>query len=285
MKVLITGCEGQLGLHLRYKFKNIKWIEPLITNKKTLDISDTDQVDSYFEKYLPDIVINAAAFTLVDAAEESPSKAFKVNHIGAANLAKASAKYNGVIIQISTDYIFDGNSNRAYIENDSPNPLNIYGLSKLNGEKAVIQFNPKHIILRTSWLFSGVGKNFYLTISNMLNTKKSISVVNDQIGAPTVASDFVDLISKILEKLHKEKVLQWGVYHYAGFPFISWFGFAKHIQKVIYPKGMECEILENSAQLYNSPAKRPLNSSLNSSKACSYFGVEPSDWISGLNKL
>ena len=285
MKVLITGVAGQLGSHLAFELAKLSWMELLMSDKTVLDITDAEQVDAYFKKNLPDIVVNTAAFTSVDFAEKAPSQAISVNHIGAANLARSSAQYNCAMIQLSTDYIFDGGSNRPYVEDDLPRPLNIYGVSKLEGERVVMQYNSKHIILRTSWLFSDSGKNFYLTMQNLLKAKKSISVVNDQFGAPTFVLDLVNTIRKILEMLNQQKILGWGVYHYAGYPFTSWFDFAKEIQKAIHPKGIGCEILGISTDLYGSTASRPLYSCLDSSKAFNNFAVEPSDWIMRLKEI
>ncbi|MFO1389016.1 dTDP-4-dehydrorhamnose reductase [Cellvibrio sp.] len=285
MKVLVTGANGQLGMHLVAELQKKDWVNLLVAGRYDLDITDNQAVKIYFDKHSPHVVINAAAFTSVDAAEESTVQATDVNHVGAANLAEASAKINAAIIQISTDYVFSGKSGVPYIESDLPDPVNAYGLTKLLGEKAVASINPRHIILRTSWLFSGLGKNFYLIMSELMAKQSKISVVNDQVGAPTYVLDLINLIVKALEKINQKKLLAWGVYHYSGYPYVSWFDFAIEIKKALFPLGAQCEIYGVSTVSYGSVAKRPYYSCLNSSKACRYFGVTPSDWMTRLNEL
>lgn len=285
MKVLITGAGGQLGLHLTSALQKIVWIDLLCVERQALDITDDQQVEFYFEKNRPNIVINAAAFTAVDDAEVRVFDANQVNHIGAGNLAKAAAKVNAVIIQVSTDYVFSGEASAAYVECDVTKPINVYGQTKLAGENVVAQFNSKHIILRTSWLFGESGKNFYLTLVHLLNTKSRINLVNDQIGAPTYVPDFVGLIIKIIRKLNEQSFLSWGVYHYSGYPFVSWFEFAQQIQRSLYPDGSRCNLVGVSSEFYNSAAKRPLSSRLDSSKACDYFELSASDWRGALHRL
>lgn len=285
MKVLVTGSDGQLASQLAIALKELNWIELLLANKQTLDITDAQRVDSFIEMHRPNVVINTAAFTSVDDAENFVFEANQINHLGAANLAGSAAKIDAVIIQLSTDYVFSGKQSIPYVESDVAEPVNTYGKTKLDGENAVVRSNRKHIVVRTSWIFGEQCKNFYLTILNLLSTKNQISVVNDQIGAPTYVLDVVDLIAKILTKLNQQEKLDWGIYHYSGYPFVSWFDFAKQIKLVFEPIGNLCELTGISTELYNSAAKRPLNSCLNSNKTCDYFGVSPSDWLSALTEL
>jgi dTDP-4-dehydrorhamnose reductase len=285
MKVLVTGADGQLGCHVISALQKIQWIRLLFVNRDGLDITDSQGVLAYFELCRPDVVINAAAFTAVDDAESLVLEANQINHLGAANLASASARFNAVIIHISTDYVFSGNALQPYIETDLASPINVYGWTKLAGDEAVMHLNPKHIILRTSWLFSEVGRNFYLTLKRLLSEKASINVVNDQFGAPTYVADLVNLILKIISNLNEQGSINWGVYHYSGYPFISWFDFAKLIQASLHPRSGQCEVLGVSTAIYNSVARRPLYTCLNSSKACNEFGVSASNWHAALHSL
>jgi dTDP-4-dehydrorhamnose reductase len=291
MRVLIAGAGGQLGRQLVAALQEKQWIDLLFVNRQVLDVTNAEHVDAYVKNNNPDLVINAAAFTAVDDAECLVFEANQVNHLGAANLARASANIGAAIIQVSTDYVFSGDANIPYVEGDSASPVNIYGRTKLAGEVAVMRLNPKHLILRTAWLFGGSGKNFYLTIARLLKTKNNIHVVNDQIGAPTYIVDLVAVILSAITKLHNQGELSWGVYHYAGYPYVSWFDFAKAIQVSLYGggnggvDGAECEVLAVNTEFYPAVAKRPRYSCLNSSKACDYFEVKPSAWLCALNQL
>lgn len=285
MRVLITGASGQLGQHLVPVFRETKWLELLCPNRQELDIADAEQVRIYFQKHNPDLVINAAAYTAVDNAELHPLKADKINHIGAANLASASANINAAIIHISTDYVFSGEAHTPYIESDVVSPINVYGYTKLAGEKAVAHLNSKHLILRTAWLFGGLGKNFYLTIVQLLKAQNKITVVNDQYGAPTYVGDLVAVILSAVRELHARGEIDWGIYHYSGYPYVTWFDFAKAIQHSLRGDLTACEIWGVSTTAYSVVAKRPHYSCLNSTKACEYFAVKPSAWLHALDQL
>lgn len=285
MKVLVTGADGQLGLSLVEALRNVNWIDLLFANKQELDITDAQQIEAYFQKHRPDVVINAAAFTAVNAAEDLAFEAAQVNHIGAANLAGAAASVGAVIIQLSTDYVFSGDASLPYIESDPTFPVNVYGKTKLAGERVVAELNSKYVILRTSWLFGEKKENFYLTMAHLLETKKTIDVVSDQVGAPTYVLDVVGVIIKMLSVLSERGAIAWGIYHYSGYPFVSWFDFAKEIQRSLSSSAAQSNLVGVSTAHYGSVVQRPLYVCLDSSKACDYFSVQPSDWRSALNRL
>jgi dTDP-4-dehydrorhamnose reductase len=285
MKVMVTGANGQLGAVLCKAIENLTCITLLATTKNILDVTDQKAVGTYLLTHKPDLVINTAAFTDVDAAEKPPATADSVNHLGAAYLAQASATINATMIQLSTDYVFSGEKLTLYNELDTTSPLNCYGKTKLDGELAVIKNNSKHIIIRTSWLFSEHGNNFYTKIRHKLQHEKSFSVVSDQFGSPTYVGDVVNLIVNIITRLNNKTSIVWGIYHYAGNPLVSRFDFARSIQTSLVHLKNHCVIVPTVSSEYKSPAQRPRNSSLCSDKACHYFQIESSDWAAGISTI
>ena len=197
-------------------------------------------------------------------------------------------KFNIPLIHISTDFVFDGNSSQPYKEDDKVNPLNIYGKSKVGGEDVIKKNLDKHIIIRTSWVFSEIGSNFLKTILKLLETKKSISVVNNQIGSPTSANSISDIIMKILKIYSNNKSLKWGTYHFSGYPYCSWYEFANEIssQYLKFSGSLNCaSLVPIDSKLYNSKALRPKNSRLNCSKINKIFGFKQDDWKESLNVI
>jgi dTDP-4-dehydrorhamnose reductase len=285
MKIMITGANGQLGNALCKAMENVPGITLLATTKNSLDVTNKNAVDMYLLTHKPDLVINSAAFTDVDTAEIEPITANAVNHLGALYLAVASAKINATIIQLSTDFVFSGDKLTPYTELDAAHPINCYGKTKLDGELAVINNSPKHLIIRTSWLFSECGNNFYTKIRNKVLHEKSLAVVNDQLGSPTYVGDLVNFIVKIIHHLAGNAKTAWGIYHYAGNPLVSRFDFARSIQTSLVHLTNRYVIAPTVSAEYKSPAQRPRNSSLCSDKACDYFHVESSDWAAGLSTI
>jgi dTDP-4-dehydrorhamnose reductase len=203
-------------------------------------------------------------------------------------LAKIAEKLNAVLIHVSTDYVFDGLQNKPYTENDIPAPKNVYGNSKLKGELAVQTFCKKHIIIRTSWVFSEYGNNFVKTMLRLAEQKNELSVVADQVGGPTYAGDIAAAIKNIINKIGTSTSIPWGIYHYCGSPYVNWFEFSETIfraaidQKVITKAPILKAIKTES---YPTPAKRPAFSKLDCSKIASVFDISVSDWQSALNNL
>ncbi|MEH6649460.1 MAG: dTDP-4-dehydrorhamnose reductase [Motiliproteus sp.] len=256
MKLLLTGADGQFGRCLQDRAGDHQLIA---LNRHGLDITDAKAVSDCLQQHRPDIVINGAAYTDVDRAESEPEKAYAVNRDGAANLAHACAKLDIPLIHISTDYVFDGTATTPYKPNDPTNPINVYGKSKLAGEEAIREIWPKHLIIRTSWLFSEYGNNFVKTMLRLAKERDEISVVNDQVGCPTYAGHLAEVALVLLD------VSRWGTCHVVGDPAISWHGFANAIRKAASEqKHLQClpRIIPISTTEYPTAALRPLHSQL-----------------------
>lgn len=252
MKILITGCNGQLGIELSRQLQGIKNSEIIKMDKNNLDISDFEIVNNKIQDINPNIIINCAAFTAVDLCEKEVELAYKINSLGARNLAIVAEKISAKLIHISTDYVFDGDIGGFYREDSDTNPKSIYGKSKLMGEKYVQQFCSKHFIIRTAWLY-GDGKNFVKTMINISKKTKEIRVVNDQIGTPTSTVDLAKVIIALI------KTEYYGIYHATCEGRCSWYEFAKKIFEI---KKININVIPVSSSEYKTIAKRPANSVL-----------------------
>ncbi len=267
--VLITGANGQLGCELQALLPEV-----ILTDVSTLDITDLEAVKAFITDHQIETVINCAAYTAVDKAEDEPELAAKINTLGPANLAKSGAK----IIHISTDYVFDGKNYKPYTEEDTPNPISIYGKTKWAGEKAVLDNAEIAIIIRTAWLYSSHGNNFVKTMRRLGSEKTSLNVVTDQIGSPTYAGDLAKAIIAILPQMNKKNN---GIYHYTNEGVCSWYDFATKIMDL---SGLNCRINPIPSSDYPTKANRPFYSVLNKSKIKSTFGIEIPHWEKGLKK-
>jgi dTDP-4-dehydrorhamnose reductase len=276
-KILITGAGGQLGLTLKDvlpESDRVKYV-----SKMQLDITDFDAVRTFFEQFQPQVCINTAAYTAVDEAEKNPEAAFKINTEAVANLAKCCVEWKTKFIHISTDYVFDGEANSPYKETDKLNPQTVYGISKLAGEEVIKTSGLSDFaIIRTSWLYSRYGKNFYKTILGLSKERDVISVVNDQTGSPTYAPHLAEAILKIAEKLSKENS---GIYHFSDLGNITWFDFAMEIVKA---KNLPVKVLRTTSEAFKTSAKRPKYSVLDCEKIELVFGIESNNWKQGLRK-
>ena len=288
MKVLITGSDGQLGQCLIQAFASYKNIELITCNRQQLDITDKQLVLAKVVESNPDVIINTAAYTAVDKAEEERELAFNINALGPKHLAKAAHVINAALIHISTDYVFDGENSAPYSEDDITNPQSVYGASKLAGEQEVIQHCAKHIVLRTAWVFSEFGNNFVKTMLKLSHLEQ-LNIVADQVGAPTNANDIanalVTIANTIVNKTETKKNIEWGVYHYSGEHYCSWFDFAQSIFAKAKDEGLlhETPILNAiPTTQYLTPAVRPKNSKLDNSKIKHTFGVQASNWQASL---
>lgn len=273
MKILVTGSKGQLGTDLVNKLSK-NW-ETVGLDKKELDITDNQSVLDYFNKNKFDLVINAAAYTNVDACETDFDNAYKVNAIGPRNLAVASEKYGFKLIHISTDYVFNGNNPDGYYEFDKTDPINKYGTTKLCGEEFIKNFSNKYFIIRTSWLYGKHGQNFVKTMLKLAENRDELKVVNDQIGSPTLTEDLVDFISKIMIS---EK---YGIYHFSNSGSCTWNEFAKEIFKITDKK---INVLPVTTQEFNSPAPRPKYSIIKNYMAEIEFDYKARHWKEALEE-
>lgn len=276
--VLITGANGQLGSSIRKIIKsnnNYVWVFCDSTN---LDITNSTAVEETFSNFNFDFCVNCAAYTNVDGAEDNKLTADNVNVKGVFVLAKACLKFKTKIIHISTDFVFDGLSNRAYKENDTTSPLNYYGKSKLEGENIIKEHSSEYFIIRTSWLYSEFGKNFYKTMLNLAKKQNVIKVVSDQIGCPTYAPDLARVIVTIINSDSKK----YGIYHFSNNGVASWYDFACGIFK---KHKMNVEIIPISSNQFKSKAKRPNYSLLNNNKIKNTFDIKIPHWQESLDTI
>lgn len=275
-KILVTGSNGQLGNCIRKiadDFSGNYIFE--FTDSATLDISNASQVEEYFRELKPDYCINAAAYTAVDAAETDSDRAFAINRDGVANLAEACAIFKTTLIHVSTDYVFDGDTNISYDEDNFTNPNGVYGLSKRHGEEAALEANPKTVILRTSWLYSEFNKNFVKTMLNLFKTKDELNIVADQYGQPTNANDLAEAIMAIIE--NERKI--YGIFHFSNYPETTWFDFAAKIAEL---SGSKIKLHPVSTDQFPTAAKRPMRSTMSLDKIERLYNVQPKYWENSL---
>jgi dTDP-4-dehydrorhamnose reductase len=287
MKILIAGKNGQVGSCLVDQLSTISDVTLLALDREQLDITDATQVNKVVAEFNPNIIINAAAYTAVDKAEQECELANAINRDGPQNLAQAANKINAAIIHISTDYVFDGDSADSYTESDVTAPQGEYGRSKLAGEQAVAQACPKHIILRTAWVFGEYGNNFVKTMLRLAKTRDTLGVVADQFGGPTYAGDIANAIVTISKQIIDGNQA-YGIYHYSGFPHVSWHTFAEKIFEIALAQDVLVQPIKVNPITtldYPTPAKRPANSRLNCHKIDSAFGIEQSDWQAALTRI
>ena len=282
MKILVTGKNGQLGKSIHKIITgNEKNSEFVFVGREALDLSSQDSIISYFNNNSFDIIINCAAYTAVDKAEKEVELANYINHLAISKIAEISNKQEIKLIHISTDYIFDGVSEKAYLESDDPSPLNIYGKSKLAGELAVCAAMQKNaIIIRTSWLYSEYSNNFVNTILRKAQKFDELNVVSDQYSSPTNASDLAKAIIQIIN--HKkfrnhDQLTQ--IYHYSSYGVCSWFEFAREILELA---NIDCQVNPIETKDYLTAAKRPKYSFLNTDKIVKGFGLEIPFWKDSL---
>lgn len=286
MRILVTGCNGQVGFLLKKMLTNKA--ELLTLTRQELDITNENLVNETIYSFNPQVIINAAAYTAVDKAESEQELAFTINSDGPKFLANATKAVNAVLIHISTDYVFDGNKSGSYAEHDPVNPQGIYGKSKLAGEAAIKACCDKYIILRTAWVFGEHGNNFVKTMLRLSRQGDSLSIVSDQFGGPTYAGDIAKAIIVIVKKIETGEKVNWGVYHYSGTPYVSWFEFAQNI----FSAAKKSQLIESIPKLaaistkeFPTPARRPKNSRLNCNAIETEFGISPSNWQFELDNI
>ncbi|MEZ9235318.1 dTDP-4-dehydrorhamnose reductase [Shewanella sp. 10N.286.52.A9] len=288
MRVLITGCHGQVGSRLTEQLAKDANTEVLALERASLDITNQEAVDTAVSEFKPTIIINAAAHTAVDKAEEEVELSYAINCDGPSYLAQAAQVVGAAILHISTDYVFEGNKVGLYSENDTTNPQGVYGKSKLAGEIAVAQACDKHIILRTSWVFSEHGNNFVKTMLRLGATRDALNIVGDQFGGPTYAGDIAEALIQIAKRIKQGNAIDYGVYHFSGLPHMSWYDFASDIFNIAAEQGVvlaKPSLTSITTEQYPTPAKRPSNSCLNTKKITDAFSIEASDWQAALKNI
>jgi len=276
-KILVTGSKGQLGNEILLQSQDFTDYEFLFHDIDTLDLTDYTTLEKFLEVNSPDIIINCAAYTAVDKAEEEPEPAYLLNAEVPGKLALLANKYNSFLIHISTDYVFDGRNYRPYKENDLPNPLSVYAKSKFVGEQRVLQFNDT-IVIRTSWLYSQFGHNFVKTMLKLGKERDALSIVFDQTGTPTNARDLAAVIMNIIEFLSKDEFIR-GIFHFSNEGLCSWYDFAREI---IDFTGYSCNVLPVTSDKYPLPASRPNYTVLDKSKIKKTLNISIPHWKDSL---
>ena len=281
--VLVTGADGQLGKTLASSQQHYPEMQVLFANKATLDITNRQQLHHYFKNYSINYVVNCAAYTQVDQAEKNLAQIFEVNVQGPAYLGELALTYGFTLLHISTNYVFDGMHTCPLTETMPPQPINAYGKSKWAGEKKLLAKSSKAYIIRTAWLYSLIGNNFFVKILEKLSTtQQPVHVVNDQIGNPTYAGGLADVIWKIIRKIdHDANSYLPGVYHYANEGIASWYGFAYAIQAYT---GCKKKVIPILSKDFPTLAKRPAYSVLNTEKIKKTFHIRIPHWREGLKK-
>ncbi|WP_260962792.1 dTDP-4-dehydrorhamnose reductase [Pseudomonas citri] len=283
LRILIVGQNGQVSQALQRRLAGMG--ELIVLGSSQLDLAQPDLIRAPIEALRPNLIINAAAHTAVDQAEGEPQRAFAINATAPGILAQVAVDLGAALIHYSTDYVFDGRKPEPYTEDDTPNPLSVYGRSKLAGEDAIRQAGGQHLILRTSWVYSTEGRNFLLTMQRLLQEKPQLRVVADQVGAPTWASTIADSTALLIERWQRGQPGAWGTYHLTAQGETSWFGFAQAIGESLVRQHKPCAMLEAiPSSAYPTPAPRPLNSRLDCSRLLREWGVSQPDWRSALQQ-
>lgn len=277
-KIAVIGSNGQLGNCIRKIAPDFELdYEFIFTDSSVLDVTDESQVNDFFYNNKPDYCINASAYTAVDLAETEKDKAFAVNADGVAFIAQACTDYKTVLIHVSTDYVFDGDTNLPYSEDDFTNPIGVYGASKRKGEELALEINPQTIILRTSWLYSEFNKNFVKTMLNLFAQKNELGIVADQYGQPTNANDLAEAIMEIIQTPEKT----YGIFHFSNYPETTWFEFA---QKIAEFSKSSIKLNPLTTEQYPTPAKRPVRSTMSLDKIEETYKIEPKHWENSLEE-
>lgn len=276
-KILVTGAHGQLGSELNFLSSLLENNTFVFVSHADLDITNEDDVASFFSQHHFSAVINCAAYTAVDKAETEKELAFSVNAEGAGVLAKAAAACNARFIHFSTDFVFDGAASVPYTETGVTNPISVYGASKLAGEEKVMASNTKAIIIRTSWVYSSFGNNFVKTVIRLCKEREQLTIIYDQIGTPTYARDLAAFVLELVSAEHWKP----GIYNYSNEGVASWYDFAIAIRDLA---GLKAKILPIETAHYPTPAARPKYSVLNKRKLKETFGVEIPYWRDSLEK-
>lgn len=280
MKIIVTGANGQLGMTFQALATEYPEHEFFFFTSNELDITDSDSIEAKFHESKPEVVINCAAYTAVDKAEDEPEKAFDVNSEGVKNLVKACANFNSALIHISSDYVFDGTSHRPYVETDPVNPIGVYGKSKRAGEEVILESSISVLIIRTSWVYSEFGNNFVKTMLRLGRERDELNVIFDQVGSPTNTYDLANAIMVAIDQkvnwIGKQEVL-----HFSNEGVCSWYDFALAIFEIA---GIDCYLNPILTKDYNTRAERPHYSVLDKTRSKQMFNIQISNWRNSLLK-
>lgn len=284
---MIVGARGQVGslLHLQASQHGF---DVMAVDRDELDITDPLAVNRQVLQWCPQVIVNAAAHTAVDKAESDVDASFAINRDGPAHLAAAAEAVGAVLLHISTDYVFAGDKEGLYVETDPVSPQGVYGASKLAGEQAVMAGCSRHLILRTAWVFGEHGNNFVKTMLRLAASRDSLGIVADQFGGPTYAGDIAAALLVMAQQALVPDFSQWGIYHFAGEPHVSWYDFANAIFHEASVQGVLVRlpaVKGIATSDYPTPAKRPANSKLDCQKIQQVFGIAPSDWRQALKNI
>jgi dTDP-4-dehydrorhamnose reductase len=273
VKILLTGCNGQVGWELERSLAGLGQL--FAFDRESLNFTEPDQIVARLREVKPDVIVNAAAYTAVDAAEKEPELAMAINGTAPGILAEEARRLGSLLVHYSTDYVFDGTKRSPYTEQDVPNPVNVYGRTKLAGEEAIRGSGCQHLILRTAWVYSGRGRNFLLTMLRLANEKPELRVVADQTGAPTWARDLAAATRRILNHPSAPR----GTFHVTASGETTWFGFVKAIDEI---HGLQVPVSPIKSEDYPVAAARPGYSVLETSKLTMQLGISMRPWKAGL---
>ena len=288
MRILITGANGQVGWALKQLAGQFPQHTAIALERRDLDITCKDAVSQAITKNNVSIVINAAAFTAVDKAEDNAESAFNINRDGVENLASSCLNADIPLLHISTDYVFNGKKTSPYLESDAPNPLGVYGHSKLAGEQAIAEQLNRFIILRTSWVFGLHGQNFVKTILRLCQDRRELNIIADQFGAPTSATSLARCLLQICDQYDNDIAIPWGLYHFTNTPDTSWHGFACQIIDLAQKYHLidhEITVNKITTDQYPLPCSRPQNSCLNTDKLSKELSIIPTPWEEELETM
>lgn len=281
-RILLTGARGQVGWELRRTLGCLG--EVVALDSRAMNLADADAVRQTVRQMAPNIIVNPAAYTAVDKAENEPELAHAVNAVAPGILAEEAARLGALLVHYSTDYVFNGSGSTPWKEDDACDPLNVYGATKLAGECAIQATGCRHLIFRTSWVYGARGSNFLLTMRRLMRERPELKIVADQVGAPTWCRDLAEATAQVLGQIASPasgaaQAEPWGVYHMTNAGETSWHGFAEAIRTL---DGTGARLLAIPSSEYPTPAKRPLNSRLDNDRLKRTFGISLQDWRAAL---
>ena len=291
MKILLFGKNGQVGWELQRSLAPLGELLALDSDDKPLcgDFNDLEGIAKTVHAVAPDVIVNAAAYTAVDKAESEPERARTINALAPGVLAQAAKQGNALLIHYSTDYVFDGSGEQPWLETDAPTPLNVYGATKLEGEQQIQQSGCRHVIFRTSWVYGARGSNFAKTMLRLAQERESLTVINDQFGAPTGADLLADITAHAIRTVMQRPALS-GLYHAAAGGVTSWHGYASFVLDFARRTGVFLEVAPDAVlpvptSAFPTPAKRPHNSRLNTTKLQDTFDLTLPSWQTGITRM